>query len=75
MISMQHTNILFWNLLSQAPNKNINMPITAILQSLLPNCVLIRVSIAMKRHHDKDNSYKDQHLIVAGLQFQRFDPL
>jgi hypothetical protein len=29
----------------------------------------------MKRHHDYDNSYKEQHLIGAGLQFQRFSPL
>ena len=34
--------------------------------------VLVRVSIAMKRHHDQGNSYKGQHLIGAGFQFQRF---
>ena len=28
----------------------------------------------MKRHHDYSNSYKG-HLIGAGLQFQRFNPL
>ena len=37
--------------------------------------VLDRVSTAVKRHHDLDNSYKGKHFIVAGLQFQRFAPL
>ena len=32
---------------------------------------LVRVPIAGKRHHDQGNSYKEQHLIEAGLQFQR----
>ena len=31
--------------------------------------VLVRVPIAVKRHHDRSNSYKG-HLIGAGLQFQ-----
>jgi hypothetical protein len=35
----------------------------------------LRVSIAMKRHHDQDNSYKGKHLIGAGLQFQGYSPL
>jgi hypothetical protein len=29
----------------------------------------------VKRHHDQGNSYKRQHLIGAGLQFQRLNPL
>jgi hypothetical protein len=37
--------------------------------------VLVRVSIAVKRHHDQGNSYKGQRLIGAGLQVQRFSPL
>ena len=37
--------------------------------------VLVRVSIAVKRHHDHGNSYKGKHLIGSGLQFQRFSPL
>ena len=37
--------------------------------------VLVRVSIAVKRHHDQGNSYKRKHLIGAGLEFQRFSPL
>ena len=38
--------------------------------------MLVRVSIAEKRHQDQDNSYKaQQHLIRAGLQVQRFSPL
>jgi len=49
-------------------------PITAIPQSLVPISVLVRVSIAMKRHHDH-NSYKGQHLIGTDLQVQRFSPL
>jgi hypothetical protein len=36
---------------------------------------LLRVYIAVKRHHDQGNSYKGKHLIGAGLQFQRFSPL
>ena len=35
----------------------------------------LRVSIAVKRHHDQDNSYKGQHLIWAGLLILRFRPL
>jgi hypothetical protein len=31
--------------------------------------------ITVKRHHDQGNSYKGEHLIGAGLQFQRFNPL
>jgi hypothetical protein len=38
-------------------------------------CDLVRVSIAVKRHHEQGNSYKQQHLIGAGLQVQRFSPL
>jgi hypothetical protein len=37
--------------------------------------LLIRISIAVKRHHDQDNSYKGQHLIGAGLLALRFSPL
>ena len=37
--------------------------------------VLIRLSIAMKRHHDHGNSYKEKHLIGSGFQFHRFSPL
>jgi hypothetical protein len=37
--------------------------------------VLVRVSIAVERHHDQRNFYKGQHLIGAGLQVQRVSPL
>jgi hypothetical protein len=29
----------------------------------------------VNRHHDQGNSYKEHHLIAAGLQVQRFNPL
>jgi hypothetical protein len=29
----------------------------------------------VNRHHDQSNSYKELHLIGAGLQVQRFSPL
>ena len=29
----------------------------------------------MNRHHDQGNSYTRQHLIGAGIQVQRFNPL
>ena len=32
--------------------------------------VYLRVSIALKRHHDHGNSYKGSHFIGAGLQFR-----
>ena len=32
-------------------------------------------SIAVRRHHDHGNSYKEKHLTGTGLQFQRFSPL
>ena len=44
-------------------------------QLFLIYSVLVRVSIALKRHHDQGNSYKGQHLIGADLQVQRFSPL
>jgi hypothetical protein len=34
--------------------------------------VCLRISIAVKRHHDHCNSYKGKHLIGAGLQVERF---
>ena len=37
--------------------------------------VLHRVSIAVKRQCDEGNAYKEQHLIGADLQFQRFSLL
>ena len=37
--------------------------------------VLVRGSIAMKIHHDQDNSNKGKHLIEAVLQLQRLSPL
>jgi hypothetical protein len=35
--------------------------------------VLVRVSIAVKRHHDQCHSCKEKHLIVACLQFRIID--
>ena len=32
----------------------------------------VRVSIAVKKHHDQGNSYKGQHLNGVVLHFQRF---
>ena len=38
---------------------------------VLFTCVLVRVSIAVKRNHDHGNSYEGKHLtVVAGLQFR-----
>jgi hypothetical protein len=37
--------------------------------------VLVRVSIAVKRHHDQGRIYKGQYLIGTALYFQRFHPL
>jgi hypothetical protein len=39
------------------------------------SCVLVGVSIAVKRHPDHYSSYKGKHLIGAGSQFQRFSSL
>ena len=36
--------------------------------------LLVKFSIAVKRNHDQDNSYKE-HLIGSSLQFQRLSPL
>ena len=33
--------------------------------------VLFRIYIALKRHHDHNNSHKGRYLTGAGLQFQR----
>jgi hypothetical protein len=37
--------------------------------------VLVRVSIAVKRHHNLGDSDRGKHLVGAGLQLQRFSPL
>lgn len=37
--------------------------------------VLVRLSIAVRRHNDYGNSYKERHLIGARLQFQSLSPL
>ena len=37
--------------------------------------VSLRISIAVKRYHDHNNSYKGKRLIGPALQFQRFSPL
>jgi hypothetical protein len=29
----------------------------------------------VKKHHEQSNSFKDKHLIGAGLQVQKFSPL
>jgi len=39
-----------------------------LLKKMVKPAVLVRVFIAVKRHHDHCNSYKGKHLIVAGLQ-------
>ena len=36
---------------------------------------MLKVSIAVKKHHDHDNSSKEKHLIGASLQFQMSSPL
>ena len=36
---------------------------------------LVGVSIALNRHHEHDNTYKEKLLNGAGLEFQRFSPL
>ena len=41
----------------------------------LHTCILVRLFIVVKRHHNQGNSYKEQFLIGAGLQFQMFSPL
>ena len=38
-------------------------------------CILVRVSNAVKRHHDQGNSSNGYHFIVIGLQGLRFTPL
>ena len=38
----------------------------------IPQSCCLRISIAVKRHHDHGNSYKGKHLAGAGLHLQRF---
>ena len=54
-------------------NKSMVRPITAIAQSLVPTSLLVRVSTAVKRHHNQGSSYKEQYLVEAGLQVQVLD--
>ena len=55
--------------------QNLNSKEWSLNFSLKLHKVLVRVSIAVKRHYDHGNSYKGKHLIGAGLWFQRFSPL
>jgi hypothetical protein len=41
----------------------------------IKHCVLVRVSIAVKKHHNHNNSYRGDYFIWAALHFQRFSPL
>jgi hypothetical protein len=52
------------------PNKNTVWSITAIPQYLILTSVLVRVSIAVKRHYGQGNSFRGLHLNGAGLQFK-----
>lgn len=36
---------------------------------------LVKVAIAVNRHHDQSNSYNGKHLMRAGLLVQRYSPL
>lgn len=45
------------------------------VQSCSVNGCLGQCSVAVKRPHDPNNSYKGNHLIGAGLQSQRLSPL
>ena len=53
--------------------------VLAPLVNSLPNIPhvedCLRISIAVKTHHDHSNSYKGEHLIWDSLQLQIFRPL
>ena len=44
-----------------------------VTDALLCNCVLVRVSIAVKTHHDYSNSYEGKHFIGLAM-FKKFSP-
>jgi hypothetical protein len=50
-------------------NASTSQQTSTSLSCISPH-ILVRISIAMKRHHDHGNSYKGNHLIGAGLQFR-----
>ena len=50
-------------------------PIRAVTQFLVPTFALVRVSTAVKRHHDYGNFVKGKHLTCDGLYIQSFSPL
>jgi hypothetical protein len=56
----------------------VRAPVTAMKhhdQNKLRRKGCLGVSISVKRHHSQSNSYKEKHLIGAGLQFQRLSLL
>ena len=70
------TAFLIHNLKVHIPsNKSIVRPITTILQVLVPTYVLVRVSIAVKKHDDHGDSYKEDIKLRVSLTVQRFSPL
>jgi hypothetical protein len=48
--------------------------ISLLISEILPLSDVLGF-IAVKKHHDRSNSYKGKDLIGAGLYFQRFSPL
>jgi hypothetical protein len=44
--------------------------ITAIFQTQVPSSALVKVSVAVKRHHDHGNSYKGKHRMGMAYSFR-----
>jgi hypothetical protein len=57
------------------PQSRLQTPSSSVLKCFCLAFVLVEISTAVKRHHDHSNSYKGNHLIGVGLQFQRSSPL
>ena len=56
--------------------QNIIFLLTSMHESwkVLPG-VIVRVSIAVKRHHDHGNSYEGKYLIEVVVTVQKYSPL
>ena len=58
--------------------KNSRMPPHSSVPVESGNCLFVCLSLGfidVKRHHDLSNYYNGKHLIGAGLQIERFNPL
>ena len=75
MHSSHHINQTLWPLSSISLYTRAVLAASITVMMVMVLYYIVVLVLAVKRHHDQDNAHKEQHLIGAGLQFQKFSPL